>query len=341
MRIAINGFGRIGRIVTRNLFQNAHFREKIELVALNDVGNPTESAFLIKRDSLYGTLDFDVSATDHSINIGGQEVIALQERDPNKLDWGKLGVDVVLECTGRFTSKEAASVHIKNGAKKVLVSAPGKGVDATIVMGVNHESYNHDSHHVISNASCTTNCLAPMASVLHKEFGIVKGLMTTIHSYTSDQRLLDNTHSDPRRARAAALNMIPTTTGAARAVGLVIPDLAGKLDGFAIRVPTPNVSMTDLVAEIKKPASKEEINQALKAAATSSLKGILDVSDEPLVSSDYVGSRFSSVVDSALTTVISDSGDKGSLVKVCSWYDNETGFSNRMLDLCMLIASKL
>lgn len=340
MRIAINGFGRIGRIVTRNLFEHPEYREKIQLVALNDVGNPADSAFLIKRDSLYGTLKLDVSHTENSIRIGDQDIAALQERDPAKLPWGDLGVDVVLECTGRFTSREAASVHLAQGAKRVLISAPGKDSDATIVMGVNHESYDPEAHRIISNASCTTNCLAPMASVIHSEFGIKKGLMTTIHSYTSDQRILDNSHKDPRRARAAALSMIPTTTGAARAVGLVIPELKGKLDGFAIRVPTPNVSMTDLVAELNTEVSASDVNQALRNAAQGKLKGILDVCDEPLVSADYIGNRFSSVIDSELTTVIDDNGGKGNLVKVCSWYDNETGFSNRMLDLCLYMASK-
>lgn len=341
MKIAINGFGRIGRIVTRNLFQNADFRNKIELVALNDLGSVQDMAFLVKRDSLHGVLDKDVRFDDETLTIDGQKIHVSKEKDPANLPWKKLGVDVVLECTGFFTSKEAASKHLSAGAKKVIVSAPGKDVDATIVMGVNHNSYDPKNHTVLSNASCTTNCLAPMAYVLHKKFGIEKGLMTTIHSYTSDQRLLDNAHSDPRRARAAALNMIPTTTGAARAVGLVIPELKGKLDGYAMRVPTADVSITDLVAELKTAVSAEEVNAALREAAKGELKGILDVCDEPLVSSDFIGNRYSSIIDSALTSIISDENGKGRMVKVCSWYDNETGFSNRMLDLCVHIGKSL
>jgi glyceraldehyde-3-phosphate dehydrogenase type I len=341
MKIAINGFGRIGRIITRELFLQKNLREKLELVAVNDLSTPKDLAFLVKRDSLHGTLPLDVKSDAESITIDGQRILVCKESKPENLPWAKLGVDVVFECTGRFTDKESASTHLKAGAKKVIVSAPAKGVDATIVMGVNHKVYDAAKHTVISNASCTTNCLAPIAYVLNKKFGIERGLMTTVHSYTSDQRLLDNVHSDHRRARAAAVSMIPTTTGAAKTVGKVIPELEGKLDGFSIRVPTADVSFTDFVVTLKTKVSKEEINEALIQAAREELKGVLETTDEPLVSSDFIGNRNSSIVDLDLTNVMAEGSDsKGTMVKVCSWYDNEVGFSNRMLDLAAYMASK-
>lgn len=275
-----------------------------------------------------------------SLTLDGDKIAITKEKDASKLPWKALGVDLVFECTGHYVDKESSMAHIQAGAKKVIISAPAKGVDLTVVMGVNDKSYDPSKHIVLSNASCTTNCLAPIAHVLHNKFGIAHGFITTIHSYTSDQRILDNLHKDPRRARTAATNMIPTTTGAAKAVGEVIPSLKGKLDGIAVRVPTPNVSLTDLVAVLNKPASKEEINAALKEAANSELKSVLEVCDEPLVSGDFNGNRASSIVDALSTSVIADKDGKGTLCKVYSWYDNETGFSNRMLDLASLIADR-
>lgn len=337
-KIAISGFGRIGRIVTRQLFSNPELRKSIQLVAINDLAVTEDLAFCLKYDSTHGKFPLPVSHTEDSITLGDQTVKVLKQANPAELPWKALGVDIVFECTGFFTDKEKASLHLKAGAKKVIVSAPGKGVDGTFVMGVNHDKYDPKNHHIVSNASCTTNCLAPMAYVIHQKFGIVQGLMTTIHSYTSDQRLLDNVHRDPRRARTAAVNMIPTTTGAAKAVGEVIPDLKGKLDGMSVRVPTPNVSFTDLVAQLKTDVTKEDINSALEAAAKEGpLKGILNTTREPLVSSDFNGDQYSSTVDLDVTNVI---GGKGNLVKVCSWYDNETGFSCRMLDLAKHMAER-
>jgi glyceraldehyde-3-phosphate dehydrogenase type I len=340
MKIAINGFGRIGRIITRELYLQKSFREKIELVAVNDLSDPKELAFLIKRDSVHGTLPLEVKSDAESITIDGHRIHVCREPKPENLPWAKLGVDVVFECTGRFTDKEGAMTHIKAGAKKVVVSAPASGVDATIVMGVNHKVYDAAKHTVISNASCTTNCLAPIVYVLNKKFGLEKGLMTTVHSYTSDQRLLDNVHKDFRRARAAAVSMIPTSTGAAKTVGKVLPELAGKLDGFSMRVPTADVSFTDFVAHLKVAVSREEINAALTEAANGELKGVLAVTDEPLVSADFIGNRHSSIIDLELTNLIEEKDGKGTMVKVGSWYDNEVGFSNRMLDLAVLMASK-
>ncbi len=342
MKIAINGFGRIGRIVARNLFTNPSYKKSLELVAVNDLATPAELAFSMKYDSTHGKLPVSISSDAESLTIDGKKIICLKQADPTQLPWAKLGVDLVLECTGRYVDKESASAHLKAGAKKVIISAPGKGVDLTVVMGVNHAAYDNSKHHILSNASCTTNCLAPLVHVLHKNFGVKYGLMTTIHSYTSDQRLLDNIHKDPRRARTAAVNMIPTTTGAAKAVGEVIPELKGKLDGFSVRVPTVDVSLTDFVGELNKTVTKEEVNAALVAAAQGELKGILDCSNEPLVSSDYIGNPYSSIVDLDLTNVTgSQGGGSGTMVKVCSWYDNETGFSCRMLELSQLIGSKL
>jgi glyceraldehyde 3-phosphate dehydrogenase len=340
MKIAINGFGRIGRIVARELFKNPEFRKNLQLVAVNDLGTPKELAFALKYDTTHGTYKYDVTSDAESISIDGQKIACLKVANAPELPWAKLGVDLVLECTGRFTTKEGAMAHVTAGAKKVIISAPATGVDGTFVMGVNHKNYDAAKHTVVSNGSCTTNCLAPMAHVIHSRWGIKSGYMTTIHSYTSDQRLIDNLHKDPRRSRTAAQNMIPTSTGAAKALGEVIPSLKGKLDGIAVRVPTQNVSLTDLVANLEKPATREEINNALVEASKGELKGILSCSNEPLVSSDYNGNQFSSNIDLEMTSVMkNDLG--GSLVKVLSWYDNETGFSCRMLDLATFMGSKL
>ena len=336
MKIAINGFGRIGRIVARNLFLNSEQRKTLNLVAVNDLASPAELAFTLKYDTTHGTYPLEISHDAESITIDGHRIACLKHANPVELPWSKLGVDVVFECTGRYTDKESASVHLKQGAKRVIVSAPAKGVDATFVMGVNHKSFDPAKHVVVSNASCTTNCLAPVAYVLQSNWGIKNGFMTTVHSYTSDQRLVDNIHKDPRRARSAAMNIIPTTTGAAKTVGEVIPALKGKLDGISLRVPTQNVSFTDFVAVLEKPATKEAINKALAEACNGDLKGFMSFSNEPLVSSDYNGNKFSSIVDTECTNVSAD----GLLAKVGSWYDNETGFSCRMLDLASFIASK-
>lgn len=342
MKIGINGFGRIGRLVARQFYLNPEYKEHFQIAAINDLGSTKDNSFFMKHDSIHGRAPFSVDHDEKNIILNGDKIATTSCKDPAEIPWKDYGVDVVFECTGIFRSKEKASLHMKGGAKKVVISAPGsKDIDKTIVMGVNHSEYDPATHNIISNASCTTNCLAPMASVLHKKFGIEKALMTTIHSYTSDQRLIDNSHSDMRRARTAALNMIPTSTGAASAVGEVIPELHGKLNGMSVRVPTADVSLTDLTAHLKTAASKEEINAALKEAAETTLKGILMVSDEPLVSSDYIGCTYSSVVDSDLTYVVEEDGKKGTLVKVCSWYDNEVGFSTRMLDLAKLISEKI
>lgn len=339
MKIAINGFGRIGRIITRELFKHAQHRKNIQLVAINDLSTPQEMAFGFKYDSTHGIFPANVSSDAESITIDGTKIPVLSVKDATQLPWKNLGVDIVFECTGRYTDRADAAIHLNSGAKRVIVSAPSKGADATIVMGVNHESYNPAKHTVVSNASCTTNCLAPIVHVLHNALKIKNGYMTTIHSYTSDQRLLDNAHKDPRRARAAALNMIPTSTGAAKAVGEVIPELKGKLDGLAVRVPTPNVSLTDVVLTTEKITSKDEVNQLLARAAEGELKGFLGISREPLVSSDFNGNSLSSIVDADSTSVMNAVGG-GSLVKVLSWYDNETGFSLRMLDLASFMAGK-
>ena len=329
IKIGINGFGRIGRNVMRAAL---HDRE-LEFVAVNDLTDAVTLAHLLKYDSVHGTLPVEVRAEDQAIIVDGTRIRVLSERDPAKLPWRELGVNVVLECTGLFTSRDRAASHLAGGAKKVIISAPAKDVDLTICYGVNHESYRPADHHVISNASCTTNCLAPVAKVLHESFGIVRGLMTTVHAYTNDQQILDLPHKDLRRARAAAISMIPTTTGAARAVGEVLPELKGRLDGMAIRVPTSNVSIVDLVAELKKTVTEKQINDAMEKAANGSLKGILRCSGAPLVSVDFNGSPFSSTVDLELTKVMD-----GNFVKVLSWYDNEWGFSNRMVDVTKLVA---
>ncbi len=329
-RIAINGFGRIGRCVMRALTG-----DDLEVVAINDLTDPVTLAHLLKYDSVHGTWSGTVEAGEGSITVNGKAIRILAERDPAKLPWKDLGVDLVVESTGIFTDRPKAALHLEAGAKRVVVSAPGKGVDGTFAMGVNHEDFDPAKHFVVSNASCTTNCLAPMAKVLDDSFGIAHGLMTTIHSVTNDQRILDLPHKDLRRARAAFESMIPTTTGAAKAVGLVLPRLAGKLNGFAMRVPTKNVSVVDLVATLNTDVTVEEVNAALEAAANGPLKGILGVTREPLVSIDFCGNPASSTVDLALTDVMSSR-----MVKVVSWYDNEWGYSNRVLDLARYIARK-
>jgi glyceraldehyde 3-phosphate dehydrogenase len=329
VKVAINGFGRIGR----NVFRAAQNSSEFEIVAINDLTNPQTLAHLLKYDSIHGVLSADVSATDDSIQCGSKSVKVFSERDPAALPWKELGVDIVIESTGFFTNGKDAGKHIQAGARKVIISAPGKEVDLTVCMGVNDNLYDAAQHNIVSNASCTTNCLAPVAKVIMENFGIVKGLMTTVHAYTNDQSILDLPHSDMRRARAAALSMIPTTTGAAKAVALVLPELKGKLDGLAVRVPTPNVSLVDLVVETEKATSVEEVNAAMQAAANGPLKGILDYCTEPLVSCDFNGNPASSSVDAATTTVIG-----GTMVKVMSWYDNEWGYSNRIVDLVKLMA---
>ncbi|MGE7624465.1 type I glyceraldehyde-3-phosphate dehydrogenase [Viridibacillus sp. NPDC096237] len=326
LKLAINGFGRIGRLVFRNAVQH----ENIEVVAVNDLTDAAMLAHLLKYDSVHGILDAEVSSEGEYLIVNGKRVRVYAEKDPAVLPWKELGVDIVIESTGHFVKTELASKHLEAGAKKVIVSAPGKGNMPTFVMGVNHKEYNSTEHDVVSNASCTTNCLAPVAKVLDEKFGIKRGMMTTIHSYTNDQRILDLPHSDYRRARAAGESMIPTTTGAAVAVAKVLPNLKGKLDGMAVRVPTPNVSLVDLVAELDKSVSVEEINAVLKDASENELKGILHYTDLPLVSIDYNGNKASSTIDSLSTMVLEDN-----LVKVLSWYDNESGYSARCIDLAL------
>ncbi len=331
VRFAINGFGRIGRLVLRAIVERS--AENIEVVAINDLGDARMNAYLLKRDSVHGAFPGEVTADDGTMTVDGHTIRVLAEPDPTKLPWGALGVDVVLECTGRFTDGEKAQAHIHGGAKKVLISAPAKNVPLTVVYGVNDDKLTAE-HRIVSNASCTTNCLAPVAKVLHDAIGIERGFMSTIHAYTADQRLQDSLHKDPHRARAAALSMIPTTTGAARAVGLVLPELAGKLDGVAIRVPTPNVSLVDLKFVPARATGVDEINAALRAAAEGPMKGILHVFDEPMVSIDFNHCAASSSVDLGGTQVVD-----GTLARVMSWYDNEWGFANRMLDTASKMAS--
>ena len=333
IRVGINGFGRIGR----NVFRACLGEDQLDFVAVNDITNAETLAHLLKYDSVHGALPDEVKAEGGALLVGKRSVKVLAERDPAKLPWKALGVDLVLECSGLFTDRDKAAKHLEAGARKVIISAPAKGADLTIAYGVNHDAYDPKKHHVVSNASCTTNCLAPVAKVLHDNFGVTRGLMTTVHAYTNDQRILDLPHEDLRRARAAGLSMIPTSTGAAKAIGLVIPELAGKLDGMAVRVPVPNVSLVDLSCELGKATSKEGINAAMRAAASSGpLKGILYYSDLPLVSSDFNHSPYSSILDSQLTNVID-----GNFAKVLSWYDNEWGFSNRMRDVTLLIGKNL
>ncbi|QBD84122.1 type I glyceraldehyde-3-phosphate dehydrogenase [Clostridium tetani] len=334
VKVAINGFGRIGRNVFKVLIEK--YSSELEIVGINDLTDAKTLAHLLKYDSLYGKFNGTVEAKENAIAINGKEIKIFAERDPKNLPWKEEGVDIVLECTGLFTDATKAKAHIEAGAKKVIISAPAKNEDVTIVLGVNEEKYNSEEHNIISNASCTTNCLAPFAKVLDQEFGIVEGLMTTIHSYTNDQKILDAPHKDLRRARAAAESMIPTTTGAAKAVALVLPQLKGKLNGMAVRVPTPTVSMTDLVCTISKEATAEEINAAFKKASETDMKGILGYSEEPLVSVDYRGDQRSSIVDGLSTMVM---GNR--LVKVVSWYDNEWGYSTRLADLAKYVADRL
>jgi glyceraldehyde 3-phosphate dehydrogenase len=331
VRIGINGFGRIGRLVLRAAAESK--RNDVEFVAVNDLGSVEANAHLLKYDSVHGTYPGSVSTDGDSMTVDGHKIKVFAERDPKKLPWGDLGIDVLMECTGIFSDRDKAAVHLEQGAKKVLVSAPSSGADATIVYGVNHDVLKAE-HKVVSNASCTTNCLAPPVSVLHKLVGLEKGYMTTIHAYTGDQPVLDTLHKDLRRARAAALSMVPTSTGAAKAVGLVLPELAGKLDGSAIRVPTPNVSVVDLVFISAKPTSKDEVNKAIEEAANGHLKGIMGYNKEPLVSIDFNHDRRSSIFDGSQTQVVG-----GNLVRIVAWYDNEWGFSNRMPDTAALMAS--
>lgn len=330
LKLGINGFGRIGRMVFRAGFNN----DNIEFLAINDLTDPPTLAHLLKYDSVHGMLDADISSTDRSLVVDGKEIDIYSEKDPASLPWRDIGVETVFECTGLFRDREKASGHIEAGAKKVIISAPAKGPDITVVMGVNHHEYDPQMHHIISNASCTTNCLAPVCKVLLDHFGIDKGLMTTTHAYTGDQRLLDFPHRDLRRARAAGLSMIPTTTGAAKAVSLVLPQLEGKLNGMAIRVPTPNVSLVDLVAQLSKSVTVVEVNSAMKEASETYLKGILAYCEEPLVSSDFNGSAVSSTVDGLSTMALGD------MIKVLAWYDNEFGYASRMVELALYMASK-
>lgn len=334
IRVAINGFGRIGRNFARCWVGREN--SNIQLVGINDTSDPRTNAHLLRYDSMLGKLQgVDISADDNSITLNGNTVKCVSDRNPDNLPWKEWGIDLIIESTGVFTSKEGAMRHVNAGAKKVLITAPGKNEDGTFVIGVNHLDYDHNLHNIISNASCTTNCLAPIAKVLDEKFGIIKGIMTTTHSYTGDQRLLDASHRDLRRARAAAINIVPTSTGAAKAVALVLPQLKGKLNGVALRVPTPNVSMVDFVVQTEKRTIAEEVNQALKEAAEGPLKGILGYSELELVSSDYQGTDESSIVDANLTLVMGND-----MVKVMAWYDNEWGYSQRVLDLAELVAEK-
>ncbi|HET7522057.1 MAG TPA: type I glyceraldehyde-3-phosphate dehydrogenase [Bacillales bacterium] len=330
-KIGINGFGRIGR----NVFRAALKHPELDVVAVNDLTDAPMLAHLLQYDSVHGKLEEKVEVNGENLVVGGKEITVLSERDPSELRWGDFNVEVAIESTGRFTKREDAAKHLEAGAKKVIISAPAKQEDITIVMGVNEERYDPASHDVISNASCTTNCLAPVAKVLHDRFGIRRGMMTTVHSYTNDQQILDLPHKDYRRARAAAENIIPTSTGAAKAVSLVLPELEGKLTGMAMRVPSPNVSTVDLVAELEKNVTAEDVNAVLKEASEGGLKGILGYSEAPLVSKDYNGDIRSSVVDAPSTLVL-----EGNMVKVISWYDNETGYSNRVADLAGYIANQ-
>ncbi|HET9991393.1 MAG TPA: type I glyceraldehyde-3-phosphate dehydrogenase [Kofleriaceae bacterium] len=333
VRIGINGFGRIGRGFVRCMAESKD--SSLELVLVNDLTDTKTLAHLLRHDSVHGKFPGTVNVKEGGLEVNGQHITVSAEKDPAAIKWKDHGVDIVIEATGRFVDKEGAGKHLHGGAKKVIISAPAKGPDVTLCMGINTDAYKPGEHHIISNASCTTNCLAPVAKVLHEQFGIITGIMTTIHSYTNDQNVLDLPHKDIRRARAAGLSMIPTTTGAAKALKEVLPALAGKLDGWAIRVPTPNVSLVDLTAQLEKTATKQQINDAFRAAAAGPLKGILQVVDEPLVSCDFNGDKHSSSVDSELTNVV------GNTVKVMSWYDNEMGYSQRLLDLAKFVAERL
>jgi len=331
VKIGINGFGRIGRVIMRAAQRKG---ADLDFIAVNDLTDAQTLAHLLKYDSVHGRFPGTVQAKDGGIVVNGKEIKVLAIKEPAQLPWKELGVEVVMECTGLFRERDKAAKHLEAGAKKVIISAPAKGPDITIVMGVNHQEYDPNTHHIISNASCTTNCLAPVAKVILDNFGIQRGLMNTIHAYTNDQMILDLPHKDLRRARAAALSMIPTTTGAAAAVSLVLPQLKGKLDGMSLRVPTPNVSVVDLVAEMEKETSVDAVNAAFKKASEGELKGILGYTEEPLVSVDFNGNELSSIVDALSTTVI-----EGRMVKVLAWYDNEMGYSTRMVDLAQFISS--
>lgn len=334
IKVGINGFGRIGRNVFKALVAN--YSTELQVVGINDLTDAATLAHLLKYDSLYGKFNGTIEAKESSIVVNGKEIKIFAQRDPKDIDWNSLGAEIIIESTGFYTDATKANAHIGGSVKKVIISAPAKNEDITIVLGVNEEKYDSTKHNIISNASCTTNCLAPFAKVLDEEFGIVKGLMTTIHSYTGDQRLLDAPHSDMRRARAACESMIPTTTGAAKAVALVLPQLKGKLNGFSLRVPTPTVSCTDLVCELSRNVTLEEVNAALKNASETSMKGILGFCEEPLVSIDFRGDERSSIIDAPSTMVIGDN-----MVKVVSWYDNEAGYSNRLADLTKYVAERL
>lgn len=331
IKIGINGFGRIGRIILRQAINDP----MVQFVGINDIFDVPTMAHLLKYDSIFGRAPASIEARENALVVNGKTIPITKETDPAKIPWKSWGAQVVLECTGKFTEADKAKAHLAGGAKKVIVSAPAKGDDLTVVMGVNHHEYDPTKHTVISNASCTTNCLAPVAKILHEHFVIERGFMTTIHSYTNDQRLMDGPHKDLRRARAGAMNQIPTSTGAAKAVGLVLPELKGKLDGFAVRVPTPDVSCVDLVCVCKKSPKAAEVNAALKKAAENEFKGILAYSEEPLVSTDYLGNKHSSIVDAECTKVIDN------LVKILTWYDNEAGFSARMIDLAKYVGERL
>jgi glyceraldehyde 3-phosphate dehydrogenase len=332
-KIGINGFGRIGRLVFKAILE--HYPRELEVVAVNDLAPPETNAHLLKYDSNYGRFPGKVAVEGNNLKVDGSTVRVFAEREPSLIPWQDLGAQIVIESTGRFTEAEKARAHLHDSVKKVIISAPAKGEDLTLVMGVNDAAYDPAKHHILSNASCTTNCVAPVVKVLHEAFGVKRGLMTTIHSYTNDQVILDTVHKDLRRARAAALNIVPTTTGAARVVGVVIPELNGKLHGLALRVPTPTVSVVDFVADLAREATVEEVNGAFKKAAAGPLKGILEYEEEPLVSLDFKGNPASSIFDPALTIVID-----GSMVKVLSWYDNEWGYSCRTADLCSLMVKK-
>ena len=333
IRVGINGFGRIGRNIMRAALRST--QAELEFVAVNDITDPETLAHLLKYDSVLGNLDAPVAVDAVGLRVGDRRFAVLSERDPAALPWGDLGVDVVVESTGFFTKRDDAAKHLASGAKKVIISAPAKGPDLTVVLGVNEDRYDPAQHHIVSNASCTTNCLAPVVQVLHERFGLRRGWMTTVHSYTNDQKLLDLPHKDLRRARAAGVSMIPTTTGAAVAVGEVLPELKGKLDGIAIRVPTPNVSVVDLVAQVERAATADDINEAFRVASQGRLRGVLQLSTEPLVSIDFKGNPHSSIVDAAYTKVMD-----GDFVKVLAWYDNEWGYSSRCVDLIVLLGTK-
>jgi len=340
IKVGINGFGRIGRLFYRAALEDPDYGRTFEVVAVNDIADAKTNAHLLKYDSIHGPLKSSVEVGENMIKVDGRELKVIMQKDPALIPWKEYGVDIVMESTGLFTDRENASKHFQGGAKKVIITAPAKKPDATIVIGVNHETYDPSKHNIVSMASCTTNSLAPMLKVLLKNFGVVRGLMTTVHAYTNDQRTLDLVHKDLRRARAAALSIIPTTTGAAIAIGEVIPELKGKLDGIALRIPVPDVSLTDLTCEIGKEASVEDLNAAFKEASETYLKGILQYIDEPLVSVDFIHSSYSSIF-SALDTRVIPPGGKGRFIKIFSWYDNEWGFSCRLVDLVKLMGSKL